>query len=180
MVTGDERDDPPQRWERDSPAEDFEASRARQLDELDAWARDQRYRPLTDAMESDGIIRERCETLAVAWVVPPWWASVSPPEPRCSWCQAPGAGDPCGPCLAAREHASDPPGLLAWWESLDPQARRMYVAVKHRTDPWSGRPVIIMCEWAETGSDGASVASGVHPLAGFVPACRWDAEGRSG
>jgi hypothetical protein len=167
-------DDDGLRWERDSAQEDFEAERARELDKLAAWAAEQRARPLTDALESDGYIRGHREVLAVTWVVPSWWASVVPPEPRCSWCQAPGAGDPCGPCQAARDQASDPPGLLAWWESLDPQARRMYVAVKHGTDPWSGRPVTIECEWAETGDDGASVASGVHRLHGFVPACRWD------
>jgi hypothetical protein len=170
-------DPDPQRWERDSAAEDFEVRRARSLDELAAWARDQRYRPLLDALGADGIARSHREALAITEAVPEWWADVEAPAPRCNLCQAPAGDDPCGPCREAQRAGPSPASLLAYWAERPAEVRRLLLAAKYRTDPWSGRPVVIECAWSESAGpdEEPGVITGRHRLIPVTPVCRWDA-----
>jgi hypothetical protein len=73
-------DDPPRRWPDDSPEEDAEAHRQRELARLERWIAEQRVKPLTDALESHGLQRgDAAESIAGPIVVPDWWDGI--PEP---------------------------------------------------------------------------------------------------
>ena len=68
----------------------------------------------------------------------------------------PGGGElraPCGDCRQARATAGDPPALWAWWATLTPARRRLHIAARFGTDPWTGRHVRITAEWTEVDAD---------------------------
>ena len=164
--------DEPLRWERDSDAEAAEAHRAAEQDRLDAWARDERLRPLTDALEAHGLIREQRESWG-RYVVPQGWAEAEPPEHACPWCQAPAeASEVCAACRDAQAGSSDPPARVSWWESLDPIARRLHLSACHGIDPWTGRAVSIGYESVAVGQDGLAVTE--IPLLTRPPRSSWD------
>jgi hypothetical protein len=158
--------DPPRRWDDDSPEEDFEANRAAEADKLTSWAEAQKTRPLADALEQHGLLpRNPGGESWVALIVPDWWAGIPEPHGQCPTCQRPGVvtrffdGDPsrpamCPECSAAFYADPDPAPLWAWWSGLDPAARRLHIAARHGTDPWSGRHCIIEAEWTSVTPDG--------------------------
>jgi hypothetical protein len=163
----------PLRWERDSQEEDFEAARARELDALARWGREQRLKPLTDALEAHGLVREQREGWG-GYVVPSWWAQAAPPERACPWCQAPAEDDDavCGSCADAQAAAGDPDSLTGWWEALSPLARRLHLSAAHGLDPWTGRAVRIGYESVTIGE--AGVRTGLAHLHSVVPRTSWD------
>jgi hypothetical protein len=164
----------PLRWERDSKAEGDEAHRASEIDKLARWAREQRLRPLTDALEAHGITRDDREGWG-RYIVPSWWPRVPPPETACPWCESPGDGhsEICEGCLDAQAAAGDPPSMIAWWRSLAPIARRLHLGAVHGIDPWTGRAVTISYEDTTIDPE-AGVAVSCLPLRTLVPRTSWD------
>ncbi len=71
-------EEPGGRWRRDSPEEDFEAHRAHDIDGLGRWSREQRTRPLTDALKSHGLTEEPGEGYTGRLILPDWWADIRP------------------------------------------------------------------------------------------------------
>ncbi len=71
--------DPPRRWPDDSPEEDAQVDRAAELDKLQRWAREQKVRPLTDALTEHGMLPGDGEGWAGAVILPDWWDEI--PEP---------------------------------------------------------------------------------------------------
>jgi hypothetical protein len=152
------------RWGDDSPEEDAEAHRARELARLERWMAEQKTRPLRDLLgEPNG------QGYAGPLVLPDWWDQVPEPGQVCPWCQRPGFAEPCPECCQAREQAtSDPPGTWTWWPSLTGQARRLHIAARYGTDPWSGRRVAIYMESIDVDPQG-QVSSGQHRYTGCPP-----------
>ncbi len=166
--------DPPRRWDDDSPEEDAEVYRAAELARLERWAAEQKARPLTDALESHGMLPgDAAESWSSAPITPGWWASVPPPADPCAWCQRPVAASPCPECRAAREQDHGPAAAWEWWASLTAQDRRLLLAARWRRDPWSGAPVAIEVDWADVGDDG-TITTGRHPYHPLIPATAWD------
>jgi hypothetical protein len=164
--------DPPLRWPRGSAEEDFEAERATQLDELARWAREQRFRPLTDALEAHGMIREHREDSG-RYIVPEWWAQAAPPEAACPRCETPGDPALCGGCADAQAADPDPPSLLAWWESMPAIGRRLYLSAAHGLDPWTGRAARVEFETTTIDAE-AGVGVSRAPLLSLVPRTSWN------
>jgi hypothetical protein len=173
--------DPPRRWPDDSEQEDAEAHRARELDRLDRWAREQKTRPLADALAEHGLIRgDAAESWCSPPILPDWWDEIPEPGDACMWCQRRGVPSPCPECRAAREHGGDPAALWAWWLGLAPPRRRVYLAARYRRDPWTGRPVRIDVEWTDADADGASIATARLPFVPIVPSTAWSLGAREG
>jgi hypothetical protein len=168
-------DDPPRRWPDDSPEEDAEAHRQRELARLERWIAEQRVKPLTDALESHGLQRgDAAESIAGPIVVPDWWDGIPEPGDCCPWCQRPGTATiPCDQCRAAREQNDDPASLWAWWASLAPPRRRLFLAARWRHDPWTGRPARIEIEWTDVNSDD-EIATARLPFCPVTPSTAWD------
>jgi hypothetical protein len=161
--------DAPRRWDDDSAEEDAEVHRARELARLEQWTAEQKTRPLTDALESHGILPGDGQGWAGPPITPDWWDQVAEPHDQCPWCQRPGVPSPCGECRAAREQDIDPASLWAWWASLAPARRRLHIAASYGVDPWSGRRVRIGVEW--TGIDAAGqIRTAVPRYTGCAPA----------
>jgi hypothetical protein len=146
--------DPARRWGDDSPEEDFEASRAAELDRLARWGREQKLRPLTDQLDAHGLTREPRETLAESVILPDWWEDIAAPANPCPWCQRPVPASPCPQCRTARAADVDPPAAWAWWAGLAAQARRLHIAASYGVDPWSGRYCSIRQESTELDQEG--------------------------
>jgi hypothetical protein len=106
--------------------------------------------------------------------VPDWWAGIPEPGGCCPWCQRPGTATiPCAECRAAREQNGDPASLWAWWASLAPARRRLYLAARWHRDPWTGRPARIEIEWADLDAD-QNIAAARHPFRPVTPSTAWD------
>jgi hypothetical protein len=146
--------DPPRRWDDDSPEEDAEAHRAQELARLEQWMAEQKLRPLTDALEEHGLIRDDGEGWTGPVILPAWWNDIQPPVNACPWCQRPVPASPCPECRAARATDADPPAAWSWWPSLSAEARRMHIAASYGTDPWSGRRCTIRIEQTDVDSGG--------------------------
>jgi hypothetical protein len=173
--------DPARRWPDDSPAEDAEADRAADRDRLDQWAREQKTRPLADALAEHGLLPgDAAESWCSPPILPGWWDTVPAPPNPCPWCQRDVPAAPCPECRAAREHGGDPAALWAWWLGLDPARRRVYLAAKWRTDPWTGRPVRIEVEWTDVDADGGAIATARLPFVPIVPSTAWSLGARAG
>jgi hypothetical protein len=158
-----EMEDPPRRWPDDSPEEDFEARRATDEARLGRWMAEQKHRPLTDMLgEPSG------QGYAGVLILPDWWDQVPEPGQVCPWCQRPGVPAPCPECRQARATAADAPSMWAWWPSLTAQDRRLHIAARYGTDPWSGRRVAIYREWADVDPQG-QVSSGQSRYPGCPP-----------
>jgi hypothetical protein len=169
---------PPRRWPDDSPEEDAEAYRAAELARLEQWMREQKLRPLTDALGAAGVAREPGECWAGPVILPDWWDQVPEPGHCCPWCQRPGVPSPCPECREARAADADPPSLWAWWASLAPAARRLHIAASYGTDPWSGRHCSIRMEWTSTDAEG-QIRTTHPPYLGAAPAgVYWGTRGR--
>ena len=173
--------DPPRKWPDDSPEEDFEVHRAREIDKLGRFPREQISRPLVDALEGHGLTREPGEAWAGALLTPDWWAEVREPHDQCWGCQRPGVASPCGDCRTAREQGDDAAEAVAWswWAGLAAADRRLLLAARWRRDPWTGRPVRIETEWTDVGSDG-TITTGRHPFHPVTPSTAWDLLRRGG
>ena len=148
--------DDPGRWPRDSKAEDDEAHRATELARLEVWIREQKLRPLTDALEAGGVQpgNPGGESWAGQVITPAWFNQVPEPHDQCPWCQRPGIPAPCPECRQGHAAEVDPPSLWSWWQSLTPAQRRLQIAARFGTDPWTGRRVTITAEWTDTGPEG--------------------------
>jgi hypothetical protein len=157
--------DPPRRWDDDSPKEDDEAHRAAEIDRLQRWAKEQPHRPLTDALQAHGVMPgdPGGESWAGPVITPDWWDDVAEPGAGCPWCQRPGVPSPCADCRQARVTAGDPPFVWAWWVSLAPARRRLHIAARFGTDPWTGRRVTILAEWLDVDR------AGQHRYLGCTP-----------
>jgi hypothetical protein len=166
-VTGD----PTRRWPDDSPEEDAETHRAAELARLERWAAEQKVRPLTDALESHGLIHEPGESWAGRVILPDWWDEIPAPPGACPWCQRNVPAAPCPECREARAAAADadPPPTWAWWPSLSAEARRFHIAATYHTDPWSGRRCEIRMEWIDMDSEG-QIRTTDLPYSGAAPA----------
>jgi len=163
-VTGDRR------WADDSPEEDFKVHQAHEEDRLKVWVGEQKTRPLADALEAHGLIREPGETWAGPVVLPDWWDEIPAPANPCPWCQRNVPASPCPECREARAADDvDPPAAWAWWPSLTAEARRLHIAASYGTDPWSGRRCSIHMEWTDISSDG-EVRTTYPPYSGAAPA----------
>ena len=154
----------PRRWPDDSPAEDAEAERAAELDRLDQWAREQKTRPLADALTEHGIMPgdPGGESWSGPLVLPDWWDDIPEPLDQCPWCQRRGVPSPCPECRAARAADADQPAEWAWWPRCTPAQRRLHIAATYGTDPWSGRHCRIYTEWTDV--DAAGQISTTYPL----------------
>jgi hypothetical protein len=167
-------DDDPGRWPRDSAQEDFEAHRATELDRLARWSREQKLRPLTEALESHGIQPgDAAESWPGPVTLPDWWHEIPEPHDQCPWCQRPGRPSTCAECRTAREQAGDPAARWAWWARLSPAQRRLWLAARHGTDPWSGRRVRIEIEWTDVDAD-ESIATARYRFHLITPPTAWD------
>ena len=155
--------DPPRRWPDDSPEEDFEAHRATEADRLGRWMGEQKTRPLRDLLgEPSG------QGYAGPLILPDWWDRIPEPGHCCPWCQRPGVPAPCPECRQARAAGPDAPAMWAWWASLTAQDRRLHIAARYRTDPWSGRRVAIYQEGIDVDPEG-QVSSGQSLCTGCPP-----------
>jgi hypothetical protein len=166
--------EPPRRWDDDSPEEDAEAYRAAELARLDAWVREQKRRPLTDALAEHGVQpgKPGGESWADQVITPDWWDEVAEPGAPCPWCQRPGVPAPCPECRRGRAADLDPPQLWAWWAALAPAARRLHIAATYHVDPWSGRHCAIYVEWTDVDAEDQLLTT--RPLyAGCAPAGIW-------
>ncbi len=175
-MTGDPR------WPRDSEQEDAEVHRAAELDKLERWIREEKTRPLTDALAGHGVLPGGGELLRASFILPGWWDEVPEPGGQCWACQRPGVPSPCGQCRAAREQSSDPAEAVAWswWTGLAAGDRRLLLAARWRRDPWTGRPVRIETDWAEADSSDGNVTTGRHPFHPVTPSTAWDLLRRGG
>lgn len=171
--------DPPRRWPDDSPEEDAEVHRAAELAKLERWMREQKVRPLTDALTEHGILPDDGEGWTGPVIVPDWWAEIPEPHDQCSSCQRPGVvtrffdGDPsrpvpCNECCAAHYADPDPPVVWARWAGLTPAQRRFHVAATYGTDPWSGRRCTIRIESTDVDSEGQIHTTDL-PYSGAAP-----------
>ena len=155
--------DPPRHWPDDSPEEDFEAHRQQDIDRLGRWTAEQKHRPLRDLLgEPSG------QGYAGPLILPDWWDQVPEPGQVCPWCQRPGVPAPCPECRQARAADVDPPWVWAWWASLTAPARRLHIAARYGTDPWSGRRVAIYQEGIDVDPEG-QVSSGQSLWRGCPP-----------
>ena len=154
--------DPPRRWPDDSPEEDAEAHRQQELARLERWMAEQKTRPLRDLLgEPSG------QGYSGTLILPDWWDQVPEPGQVCPWCQRPGVPAPCPECRQAR--AADPdPWAWAWWAGLAPALRRLHIAARYGTDPWSGRRVAIYQEGIDVDPEG-QVSSGQSRWTGWPP-----------
>ena len=170
--------DPTRRWDDDSPEEDAEAHRARELARLERWMQEQKARPLTDALTEHGMLPGDGEGMAGPVILPPWWDEVPAPANPCPWCQRSVPASPCPECREARAADLDPPAAWAWWPSLSAEARRLHIAATYGTDPWSGQRCTISIEWTDISSDGE--VSTTYPLySGAAPdGIYWGAQRR--
>jgi hypothetical protein len=159
-------EEPPGRWRRDSPEEDAEAHRARELARLDRWAAEQRLRPFKDALTSHGIEEGEAPGYAGPLTTPEWWDEIPAPAHPCPWCQREVSASPCPECRAARAEIPEP-AVWAWWASLTPPRRRLNIAAAYRVDPWSGRRCVIYLDWITEGAEGLDAAR--LPYAGAAP-----------
>jgi hypothetical protein len=130
---------------------DEEAERRRQIRDLDQWMREQKIREIADHLGLPP--PPPGESWAGSVITPQWWDQVPEPGSGCPWCQRPGIPSPCGDCRQARATAGDPPALWAWWATLTPARRRLHIAARFGTDPWTGRHVRITAEWTEVDAD---------------------------
>lgn len=146
--------DLPRRWADDSPEEDAEAHRARELARLEAWAREQKVRPLADALTEHGLLPGDGEGWTGPVILPDWWDQVAPPANPCPSCQRNVPASPCPECREARATDLDLPSTWAWWPSLSAEARRLHIAATYGTDPWSGRRCTIRRESTDVDSEG--------------------------
>ena len=146
--------DPPRRWPDDSPEEDAEAHRARELARLERWMAGQKVRPLADALEAHGLLPADGEGWTGPLILPDWWNAIPAPADPCPWCQRNVPAAPCPECREGRAADADPPSVWAWWASLTAEARRGNIAARFGTDPWSGRHCVIRQEWTNLDSDG--------------------------
>ena len=148
--------DPARRWPDDSPGEDAETHRVRELARLERWVAEQKVRPLADALESHGLIREPGEGWTGPPITPDWWDDIPAPADPCPWCQRDVPASPCPECREARaaDADADPPLAWAWWASLSAEARRFHIAATYHIDPWSGRRCSISMEWTDMDSEG--------------------------
>ena len=170
--------DLPRRWPDDSPEEDFEVNRALELDGLQRWGREQKVRPLTDALAGHGVLPGDDQGMAGPVILPDWWDEIPVPANPCPWCQRNVPASPCPECRQARAADGDPPPMWAWWPSLSAGARRLHIAAAYHTDPWSGRRCAIRKEWTDVGSDG-EVRTTHRLYAGCAPAgIYWGAQRR--
>ena len=173
-MTGDRR------WPDDSPEEDAEVHRAAELAKLDQWMREQKTRPLADALKADGALPGGGEVLRSTLILPAWWHDVAEPHDQCWACQRPGVASPCGECRTAREQATDQAAeTIAWstWAALTAARRRLLLAARWRRDPWTGRPVSITIDRTEVDSDGNAAPTGRHPFHPVTPSTAWDRRG---
>jgi hypothetical protein len=171
--------DPPRRWPDDSPEEDFEVNRAREIDKLGRFPREQMTRPLVDALVAGGFMEQPGEAVLVALVKPDWFDQVPEPGGTCMWCQRPDLASPCPECREAREQGGDPAAAWAWWAGLTAGDRRLMLAARWRLDPWTGRPVRIETGWTQAGDDG-TITTARHPFHPVVPSTAWDLLRRGG
>ena len=160
--------DPPRRWPDDSPEEDAQVDRAAELDKLQRWAREQKVRPLTDALTEHGMLPGDGEGWAGAVILPDWWDEIPEPGHCCPWCQRPGVPAPCPECREARAADADPPSTWAWWAGLTAQARRLHIAARFGTDPWSGRRCTIRRESTDIDPD-LQISTTYLPYFGAAP-----------
>lgn len=167
--------DPPGRWPRDSEAEDFEVRRATELDRLARWGREQKLRPLTDALAEHGILPGDGQGWPGPLVLPDWWDQIPEPGHCCPWCQRPDVPAPCPECREARAAGADPPALWAWWVRCTAAQRRLNIAGSYSTDPWSGRRCTIGQEWTDIDAEG-QISTTYPPWRGAAPAgTYWEA-----
>lgn len=164
--------DDDQRWEPDGPEEAAAAHGASELDRFRRRRREERWG-----------IRQRSEAFPSRLILPPWWHDTGQPDPGrcCPWCQRPGVPAPCPECRAAREAADDPPRLWAWWAGLSPGMRRLHIAARFRTDPWSGRALeeAIAIEWSSVTEMEMSTTR--PPFSGCTPdGIYWQARRQGG
>lgn len=170
--------DPARRWPDDSPEEDAEAHRHRELARLEQWGQMQKLRPLTDALEEHGVLPGGGEGWTGPVILPDWWDEIPAPANPCPWCQRDVPASPCPECREARAQDVDPPAAWAWWPSLSAAARRLHIAAAYGTDPWSGRRCTISIEWTDVGSDG-EIRTTDLPYFGCAPAgIYWGAQRR--
>ena len=172
--------DPPRQWADDSPEEAAEVHRARELDRLDRWMREQKVRPLTDALAEHGMLPgdDEGEAWAEPVILPDWWDQVAAPANPCPWCQRNVPASPCPECREARAADLDPPPTWAWWAGLTAPARRLHIAATYGVDPWSGRRCSIRREWTDVDAEGR-VRTTDLPYVGAAPAgIFWGAQRR--
>jgi hypothetical protein len=162
-VTGD----PPRRWADDSPEENFEAHRAAELARNERWTAEQKLRPLTDALAEHGVQPGDTAESWASLILPGWWGDVAEPGAGCPWCQRPGLPSPCPDCRAAREQAGDPAAAWTYWANCTPAQRRLHIAARFGTDPWTGRRATITAEWADTTPERISTTR--HRYIGTTP-----------
>ena len=147
-------DDPPRRWPDDSPEEDFKVHQAQEEDRAKQWIGEQKLRPLTDALESHGMLPGDDQVMTGPLVLPDWWDEIPEPHDQCPWCQRPGVPSPCPECRAARATDVDSAAAWSWWAGLTPAPRRLHIAAAYGTDPWSGSRVTIRMEWTDVDAEG--------------------------
>ena len=170
--------DPPRRWPDDSPEEDAEAHRARELARLEQWVAGQKVRSLTDTLTEHGILPGDGEVMRGPLILPDWWDEIPAPAHPCPWCQRDVPASPCPECREARAADLDPPSAWAWWPSLSAGARRLHIAATYGTDPWSGQRCTIRIEWTDINSDG-EIRTTDLPYSGCAPAgIYWGAQRR--
>ena len=155
-------DDLPRRWPDDSPEEDAAAHQAREVARFERWMAEQKTRPLRDLLgEPEG------QGYAGPLILPDWWDQI--PEPGHA---ARGASGPESqrPALSAARPAPPPPTRPPrgpGGRACAP-ARRLHIAARYRTDPWSGRRVAIYKEGIDVDPEG-QVSSGQSLYTGCPP-----------
>lgn len=146
--------DDPGRWPRDSKQENDAVHQATEGDRLKTWIGEQKLKPLADALGVPPGNPEGTESWAGQVITPEWWDDVAEPAAPCPWCQRPGVPAPCPECRQGHAADTDPPSLWSWWAKLSPAWRRLHIAARFGTDPWSSRRVVIYREWTDTGPEG--------------------------
>ena len=109
---------------------------------------------LARALVENGLQQSDNIPLSADFIVPGGWEDVPRPDPVCPWCERPGeTGGVCDPCDVRQQEAPTPGVLLGAWLDLPPGVRRVLLAARHGTDPWTGRPVTIEVAWSSYDPD---------------------------